>query len=649
MADQIRNMRPDPPDFRDRFYNPILSPLEPEFNAQPHEHPAWTARVKHQGDTSACTGFALSTMVEVLAFKRWEERQGQDEPPGTFSPYMLYYFARRYDEFKNDDEDGGSTARAGMKAWHKHGVCRIAHWKELRKKPSTADQEWVNDAFQTPLGSYYRVNHQSIPDLHAAINETGVVYVTAETHDGWSKPNEKGWIVYRRGLPPAGGHAFLLVGYNENGFWIQNSWGPGWGQKGFAHLSYTDWAENGWDAWVGQLGVYISSHSEDLSHGLQYDLAQRYRRETKSLTASQKNAIVASRAMLSGNEVVRAQQINPYIVNLQNNGRLSDDGKFRTTTRDLDDMADFYLPEAVRDWKLKADDPIDVALYAHGGLVAESDAAEAAALWIPTLYASRIFPVFFMWETGLLDTLGNIFREMFGAERRAERLAGGLKDRLLNFFDDRLEGIAALPGTPIWEEIKENAERATSNPQGGLRLLARAMNKLPQDLTARLRFHLIGHSAGAIFHAHLLPALIDGGLRVQGVYLMAPACRVDLFREKILPAYQSGKIEHFAQFHMRDDFEQDDACLGVYNRSLLYLVSNAFERMRGRPILGMEKFVDQSLRKKPASKKVQTWDFIASPTPVNSPASRRSHATTHGGFDNDEPTILSILARIKGA
>src|SRR5262249_6521696 len=198
-------------------------------------------------------------------------------------------------------------------------------------------------------------------------------------------------------------------------------------------------------------------------------------------------------AMLSSNAAVRAQQINPYIVNLENNGRLSDHGKFRTSEDDLHDLARHYLPNALDDWELKEDEPIDIALYAHGGLVSEDSAAATAARWIPALYANKIFPVFFMWETGLLQTIENILSEALGLARAA----GGFKDRLLDFVDDRLEGLVAPASTPVWEEIKENALRATTNPDGGIQLLAKELTGLPSELTGRLRFHLIGHSAGA--------------------------------------------------------------------------------------------------------------------------------------------------------
>jgi hypothetical protein len=653
---RILNMRPDPPDLRDRLYNPILRALEPEFNARPFDHPAWSARVKDQGQTSACTGFALAAMVESLAFKCWEGRQQQGEQPCAVSPFMLYYFARRYDELRGSDPEDGSTARGAMKSWHKHGVCRLDLWPEmnmplltsakrgpkLKRKVKTRTEpgeNWVGDGFRTPLGAYYRVDHLSIADLHAALSETGVVYVTAQIHEGWESPQPDGGILNHRGEANLGGHAFLLIGYDNHGFWIQNSWGRRWGRNGFAHLAYADWLENGMDAWIGQLGVYVTSHMDSLGQGLRIERAIEARRAARS-----SDPLVFAQAMLSSNGAVRAQQINPYVVNIENNGKLSDHGGFRSDKGALHDLALYYLPNALDDWGLKEDDPIDIALYAHGGLVSEEGAAETAAQWIPALYANRIFPVFFMWETGLLETIDDIFSEALGFTQ-AE--AGGFKDRLLDFVDDRLEGLVAPASTPIWEEIKENALQATINQNGGMRLLAKELDALPPALTRRMRFHLIGHSAGAVFHAHLAPALIQAKLTVQGIYLMAPACRVDLFRQKVLPAYEAGKIPAYTQFHLSDKVEQEDNCASLYNRSLLYLVSNACERKPRTPILGMEKFAHLVNPAKPPSSKVKVWDFISAPTAPDAALTMRCRATSHGAFDNDQDTMRAILERIK--
>jgi pimeloyl-ACP methyl ester carboxylesterase len=180
-----------------------------------------------------------------------------------------------------------------------------------------------------------------------------------------------------------------------------------------------------------------------------------------------------------------------------------------------------------------------------------------------------------------------------------------------------------------------------------MRLLARQLRKLPPTLTGRMRLHLIGHSAGAVFHAHLLPELLQANLAVQGLYLMAPACRVDLFREKALPAYEGGKVLVYTQFHLSDKVEEGDNCANLYNRSLLYLVSNACERKPETPILGMEKFVRSSNLAKPPSSEVKVWDFISAPTAPNAEPTMRCRAISHGAFDNDPDTMRAILERIK--
>ena len=70
----------------------------------------------------------------------------------------------------------------------------------------------------------------------------------AQVHTGWDDVSEDGVIRFDEKSKPEGGHAFLLVGYDENGFWIQNSWGNDWANRGFARITYTDWQTNGMDA-----------------------------------------------------------------------------------------------------------------------------------------------------------------------------------------------------------------------------------------------------------------------------------------------------------------------------------------------------------------------------------------------------------------
>src|SRR4029077_16792465 len=254
----------------------------------------------------------------------------------------------------------------------------------------------------------------------------------------------------------------------------------------------------------------------------------------------------AKTLLLSGSPTISAQQINPYIIDLGNNGELSDNGKFATRVEDLRNLLTIYLPSAISQFGLGNNEPIDVAIYAHGGLTDEEGAAGTARTWVPALFSRKIFPIFIMWETGLWETVVDILTD---AHAKQKAVSGGLRDGVIDWWDERLEGLASAPGTLEWDEMKKNAAAASSNQNGGLRLLYKELAQSSYaNLRSRFRFHLIGHSAGAIFHAYLLPILLGANLRVDSIYFMAPACRVELFQQNILRFYLNRKVNAYTQF-----------------------------------------------------------------------------------------------------
>ena len=129
------------------------------------------------------------------------------------------------------------------------------------------------------------------------------------------------------------------------------------------------------------------------------------------------------------------------------------------------------------------------------------------------------------------------------------------------------------------------------------------------------------------------------------------ACTVDFYRQHYLPAMRTGQLQRLSLFTLTDKAERDDHCANIYHKSLLYLVSNAFEdRLRkpyfgeseGEPILGMARFV----AKLPAAE--QPTDWVLSPNAEPSGDRDAARATAHGGFDDDAATLKATLARILG-
>ncbi len=597
----VLNVTPDRLDLRDRPYLPAVALAPPaSLRLSPRPPPM------DQGDTSACTGFALAAVVDHLL-----ARSGRAKDAGV-SPWMLYSMARRYDEFPGVATDAGSSLRGALKGWFKHGACSASLWKglDMPRTRDTAGEDWWLDAVNRPLGAYYRVDTRSVTDMHVALNEVGTLYASALTHAGWFEVDAKGATIPLKARKASdGGHAFAIVGYDRAGFLVRNSWGREWGDGGYATLTYEDWLENAMDCWVAQLGVVTDEH--------------------RRVAAQATPKAASGEAVLSPDRVLQNHQLAPYVIDMENNGELSRSGSFRTSPEDVRALAHEYLDAARRQWKLAAGKPIDVAVYAHGGLTSETEAASTFARWMPALYDARKFPVFLMWESDLWSTLAAAFADA----ARAAPTSGPLES-LSRWWNERLEGLLAPAGTALWSEMKENAAAISSGATSGGRRFFDALRASPVAKTHPLRLHLVGHSAGAVALAFLVDRLAAQEWEFESVTFLAPAITVERFTERVAPWLASGHVKRYRHYQLSDAAELADPTtrpvLG-YGRSLLYLVSRSFEGHGEAPILGMERHFPAALAKR---RNVRI---------VTAPAAEAA-VTTHGGFDDDAATIRSVIA-----
>jgi hypothetical protein len=618
---------PDPLDFRDQMFSPTLVEV-------PRRIPLGAYRevgvpILNQGSEGACTGFGLATVAHYLLLRRTA-----DADRVKVSSRMLYEMAKRYDEWPGENYSG-SSARGAMKGWHKHGVCSEDLWPYDPANPDRRfTTERAGEATNRPLGAYYRVNHKDLIAMHSAIAEVGVLYATGFVHDGWNNLDDEGVIPFPGNR--LGGHAFAIVAYDDRGFWIQNSWGPTWGNGGFALITYDDWLANSTDVWVARLGAPVK---------LRFPAA----------------VATAISSVAQSSETYAFCDLRPHIVSLGNDGRFRTSGTFGTDQQDVADILGKDYPKITASWKKKR-----VLLYAHGGLVSEEGAIQRVAEYRAALLKNEVFPISFIWKTDFWSTLKNILDDASN-RRRPEGFIDSTKDFLLDRLDDALEPLArSLTGKLQWDEMKENALRATTTKDGGLGITARLLTQLVAKDHAEI--HLGAHSAGSILFAPLVQLLTSSGtiangplkgtkglgLSIASCTLWAPALTVDLFKATYVPAIQSGGIKQFTLFTLTDEAEQDDHCAQIYHKSLLYLVSNAFERRvripmfrDGEPILGMEKFIRKDPELVKLFKRAKT-EWIQSPNAEAPGSNRHSTSRSHGGFDDDPPTVRSTLDRIIG-
>jgi len=624
--------RPDTVDFRDQMYVATLTEVPTERPLADYKKIG--VPVLDQGTAGACAGFGLATVANYLLRKRkiWRDTTG-------VSPWMLYAMAQVSDPHdesaaygKAVNPDVGASCRSAMKGWNQNGVCQANYFAQSGAcKPAA---EVVEDARLRPLGAYFRVNHKDLVAMHTAIQEVGILYVSALIHEGWFSAARDGAIPQEEGI--IGGHAFAIVGYDKAGFWIQNSWGTIWGANGFGYLSYDDWLQNGTDTWVARLGVPVE-----------------LQKAASSATINTTNLQVQS----SGYAV---PEVAPHVISIGDNGILRTNGQWAKTDAQVQNIFTTEFPRAASAWTKKR-----LVLYAHGGLVSEDTAVSRIAWYWSILKWREMYLVGFVWHTDYLSTLEGILHDAI-AQIKPEGVFGTAKDFLLDRLDDTLEPIARVAtGKMEWDKMKSNAMDSTLNEDGGARIAAKAIKDYYDSVSAtdpdNFEIHLVGHSAGSIFLAPLIKLFGDLGLPIQSCTLWAPACTVDIFTQYYVPAIGS-TIKNFTLFTLDDTTEKADNCAEIYHKSLLYLVSNAFEthfhvpliHPDGEPVLGMDHFVSKDGAMSATAPPIAQWlsqhgcAWVKSPNGKDPGLNDAANAKHHGDFSTDEAVLLATIARVAG-
>lgn len=160
----------------------------------------------NQGATPQCVGYAWTHWIEDGPVTHAPKHPGGL----AFDPSEVYRNAQHVDEWPGTGYDGTSV-RGGAKV--------------LTKMDLISEYRWAWD-LETVLD---------------ALRYAGPVVVGTWWYSEMSTPDAKGII--RVGGNRAGGHAYVLNGFNENRGLVRmkNSWGRGWGDKGrawipFAHM-----------------------------------------------------------------------------------------------------------------------------------------------------------------------------------------------------------------------------------------------------------------------------------------------------------------------------------------------------------------------------------------------------------------------------
>lgn len=218
----------DKPDSRDYIYK-----RTPVRSSQVVDLRQWCTPVEDQGNLGSCTGQAIAGAIEYL-----NKRGGRAT---DVSRLYIYYYEREM--LGTVNYDSGAYIRDGIKVVYRKGAPLERNWPYVIRMFKTAPNARANqDAARRKVTLYERAT-----DLNSCINALAngfpvvvgfLVYSSFVSRSVTATgimpyPNvRKEWLL--------GGHAVLLVGYDSarQVFIARNSWGPGWGDRGYFYMPY---------------------------------------------------------------------------------------------------------------------------------------------------------------------------------------------------------------------------------------------------------------------------------------------------------------------------------------------------------------------------------------------------------------------------
>jgi C1A family cysteine protease len=197
---------------------------------------AWW-KIGDQRDTGSCVGWGTADAVLRWHFvKASRLRRTQ-----TLSVRFIWMASKEMDEYTSYPstflEAEGTSLKSALDIARKFGVVWDSDlsFKTARLYPGEP-KTLLAKAAGLKIASYFNLG-RNLDNWRRWLAEQGPILTRLDVDQTWQRATQTGGNLDDYHSEGPAGHCVALVGYTADRFIVRNSWGIGWGDKGFAYAS----------------------------------------------------------------------------------------------------------------------------------------------------------------------------------------------------------------------------------------------------------------------------------------------------------------------------------------------------------------------------------------------------------------------------